>query len=87
MDMKRFQKISMISYIGMGWSAVLVSKPLLETLSWTETAFLLAGGILYSVGAILYGKGSKIPYLHSIWHLFVLGGSAAHFFLVWQLAV
>ncbi len=86
-DMKRFQKLSMAAYLCMGWSAVLVMKPLLENLNVSEIVFLLAGGVFYSIGAILYAKGRKVAYMHSVWHLFVLVGSLMHFLLVWNLAV
>ena len=86
-DMNRFKKLSLVSYICMGWSAVLVMRPLFDRLTILEMVFLLAGGVFYTVGAVLYGKGGKIPYMHSVWHLFVLAGSASHFLLIWQLAV
>ena len=46
---------------------------------------LLAGGILYTVGAALYGVGKKIPYIHPVFHLFVLGGSVLHTISVWAI--
>lgn len=39
---------------------------------------LIAGGVAYTVGAVLYGLGKKVPYMHAVWHLFVLAGSVLH---------
>ncbi|NLG92451.1 MAG: hemolysin III family protein, partial [Clostridiales bacterium] len=44
-------------------------------------------GVLYTVGAVIYGLGKKIKYMHSVWHLFVLGGSVFHYFVIYNIAV
>jgi len=65
----------------MGWVAVVAIKPLLEALPSGGFAWLLAGGIVYTVGALFY-LIKKLPYTHAIWHLFVLGGSTCHYVAV-----
>ena len=66
----------------MGWLAVTIVNPLLDTLSVEAIWWLVAGGVLYSIGAIFY-LVRKIPYNHVIWHVFVILGSAAHFITIY----
>ena len=78
-DLKKYAVLSMICYIGMGWCVVLAADPVLKTIPVPGLIWLLAGGIAYTVGAILYGLGRKHRYMHSVFHLFVLAGSILHF--------
>lgn len=74
-DHNRFRALSMACYIGLGWCVVLILPLALRTLQngfW----WLLAGGIAYTVGAVLYGIGKKNPLFHTVFHLFVVLGSA-----------
>ena len=77
-DLKKFAVFSMICYLAMGWCIVLAWKPLVAALPGGGIRLLLAGGIAYTVGAILYGIGSKKRWFHSIFHLFVVIGSVFH---------
>lgn len=77
-DLKKYDKLSMICYIGMGWLILIAIKPLMDTLPLTGFILLLLGGILYSVGAVLYHIGKKFRYIHSVFHVFVLAGSILH---------
>ena len=74
-DLKRYSKLSMACYIIMGWMIVLTLKPTIAAISWTGFWWLLAGGVAYTVGAVLYGKGKKKRYFHSLFHIFVDLGS------------
>lgn len=74
--------LSMICYIGLGWCIIFAIKPLLDNLEMMGFILLLMGGISYTIGAIFYGFGSKVKYIHSVWHLFVLLGSILHFFSI-----
>ena len=74
-DMKKYGKASMACYITMGWLIVLALKPTIETVGLTGFLWLLAGGLAYTVGAVLYGIGKKRKYFHSVFHVFVLLGS------------
>ena len=71
-DLKKYRVFSMICYIGMGWSIVLVFRPAFDAIGMTGFLWLLAGGISYTVGAILYGLGRTHKYMHSIFHIFVV---------------
>lgn len=72
-----------VLYLVMGWIIVIAIEPLLNNLSTTGFAWLVTGGILYSLGIVFYLTDSRIAYGHFLWHLFVLGGSISHFFAVW----
>ncbi|WP_027409120.1 PAQR family membrane homeostasis protein TrhA [Anoxybacteroides tepidamans] len=80
----RFLYTSTVVYIAMGWLIVFAWKPLVAGLSSEGVTYLVAGGILYTVGALFYVWRGFI-FHHAIWHLFVLGGSMAHFWAVYVL--
>lgn len=84
--------VSSVLYIGMGWTCVLAFTQLLTSMTRAEFGWLLAGGIIYTVGGIIYAL--KLPIFnnkhknfgsHEIFHLFVMGGSACHFILMYSL--
>ena len=84
--------VSSILYIGMGWTCVLAFSQILNNLTRSEFAWLLAGGIIYTIGGIIYAL--KLPIFnnkhknfgsHEIFHLFVMGGSACHFIVMYSL--
>jgi len=78
----RFDKLSTMMYVLMGWQIVLVIKPLMNNLSSEGLQLLFAGGISYTLGAIIYST-KKIHYNHAIFHVFVLFGSLFHFFSIY----
>lgn len=78
----RFDIVSTILYVGMGWIIVFAYKPLVENFDPIGVQWLFAGGISYTIGAILYSI-SKIPLNHAIFHVFVLGGTFCHFFAIY----
>lgn len=77
----RFDKISTIAYVLMGWLIVFAIKPLVHNLPIEGLLWLLAGGLFYTIGAILY-QIKSIKYNHAIFHVFVLLGSFSHFMAV-----
>lgn len=81
-NLEKYDKLSFILYLVMGWMIVFSFKQLLQTLPTTGFVLLLIGGIIYTVGAVIYVIGDKIKYMHSIWHFFVLGGSIFQFFTI-----
>lgn len=80
-DINRWPVFSVLLYIAMGWLGIVALKPSLEYIPAGGIALLLAGGVTYTVGVAFYAL-EKLPYNHTIWHLFVLGASAFHFFAV-----
>ncbi len=81
-DVNKFSKFSLACYILMGWSVVFIARTALKVLSPWQLTWLLVGGIFYTLGAVIYVLGKKIRYMHSLWHLFVLGGSISHFMVL-----
>jgi hemolysin III len=71
-------KISIALYLGMGWLALLAAKPLYNSLPGWGLFWLLAGGVMYSVGVFFFANDHRVRYNHFIWHLFVLTGTACH---------
>lgn len=78
-DLKRYARFSMTCYICMGWCIVMAAKPALQSMPHRALLWILFGGIAYTVGAVLYGLGKKRRYMHTLFHLFVLMGSALQF--------
>ena len=81
-NLEKFKYISFPLYLIMGWMIVFSLKALITNLSTTGLYLLLIGGIVYTLGAVLYLIGGKVKYMHSIWHFFVLGGSIFQFFSI-----
>ena len=77
-DLRKYNVFSMVCYIGMGWSILPFLPQSVAALSGPGIALVLAGGIAYTLGAVLYGLGSKIRWMHSVFHLFVVLGSVLH---------
>ncbi len=78
-DLKKYRVFSMIIYIIMGWCIIVAIKPIIRVMSVPGFLLLLAGGISFTIGAVLYGLGKRKRYMHSVFHLFVLMGSILQF--------
>lgn len=79
----RYDKLSTIMYILMGWQIILVINPLIDVFSLEGLRLLFAGGVFYTVGALIYSS-KKIKYNHAIFHVFVLLGSTSHYLCVYN---
>ena len=77
----RYPKVALLSYLAMGWLIVIAAPQLADAIGPSGMAWLVAGGVCYSVGAIFYAL-ERIPFNHAVWHLFVLGGGICHFLSV-----
>jgi hemolysin III len=77
----RYPRLALALYLLMGWMAVLVIRPMIEHVPAPGAVLMALGGLLYTAGVWFYVRDHK-PYSHAIWHLFVLGGSACHYFAV-----
>lgn len=86
-DLRQYRVFSMICYIVMGWGVAAFLPQTVHALTATGFYLLLAGGISYTAGAILYGIGSKRRYFHCAFHVFVLLGSVFHFVAVYLFAL
>ncbi len=78
----RFKWMHLLTYVGMGWVGAVAIPEMMEKLADSTFTLIVAGGIVYTVGVIFYVM-ERIPFSHSIWHLFVLGGSTCHFIAVY----
>ncbi|MCU4608369.1 PAQR family membrane homeostasis protein TrhA [Acinetobacter ursingii] len=78
----RFQKISLIAYLLMGWTAVLLIDDMQRYLSKDALIFLVTGGLAYTIGALFYAL-KKVRYTHAIWHVFVLMGARLQFLSIY----
>ena len=79
----RYDKLSTVMYILMGWQIILVINPLIDVFSPEGMRLLFAGGVFYTVGALIYSS-KKIKYNHAIFHVFVLLGSTSHYLCVYN---
>ncbi|QXO17352.1 PAQR family membrane homeostasis protein TrhA [Vibrio ostreae] len=78
----RFEKLSLVTYLAMGWLSLVVIYQLALNLDIGGLTLLALGGVVYSLGVIFY-VAQRIPYNHAIWHGFVLGGCACHFMAIY----
>lgn len=80
-NVEKFKWVSLVLYVGMGWTAIFAIKDIASVLPRSGFILLLAGGIAYTVGVIFYIM-KKVKYMHAVWHLFVLLGSILHYLCV-----
>jgi len=77
----RFKRLAIGFYLGLGWMALVAIKPLIDAVATGGLVLLLVGGLCYSLGVIFYVR-RQMAYHHAVWHLFVLAGSASHYFAI-----
>ena len=83
---KPFKRLSLALYLGMGWVALIAVDPMLKLVDTGGLVLLLIGGLTYSLGVIFY-VWHRLSFNHAIWHLFVLAGSAFHFFAIFYYVI
>jgi len=74
--------LSLVIYAIMGWVIVIAVKPLLDNIDTAGFVWLVTGGLLYTFGIVFYAFDTRFRHWHGIWHLFVIGGSLAHYFAI-----
>lgn len=77
----RFEKLSVLAYVLMGWLCVVAVNELVANIPRGGLIWLAAGGAAYTIGVVFYAL-HRVPYMHAVWHLFVMGGSVCHYFAV-----
>jgi hemolysin III len=75
---------SLAIYLIMGWVAVVGVVPMIDALKWEGFLWVAAGGVIYTLGTVFYFFDEKFKHWHGIWHLFVLGGAAVHYFAIFR---
>lgn len=78
-DLDKYSKLSMACYLILGWFAIFIIKPLFVYIGLKGVMYLIGGGISYSIGAVLYGIGKKKRYMHFVFHIFVVIGTALQY--------
>ncbi len=79
---ERFKVAWVLMYLGMGWLAVLAMRELFLLLPPAGFWLVVTGGLFYTVGVLFFVLGRTVPFMHTVWHLFVLAGSACHYFAI-----
>ena len=74
--------LSVVIYLLMGWVVVVALVPLRQALAPAGFAWLVAGGLFYTVGIVFYALDTRLRHAHGVWHLFVLAGSACHYYAI-----
>ncbi|MBE6144986.1 MAG: hemolysin III family protein [Firmicutes bacterium] len=87
LNVEKYKVVSIVCNLLLGWAALLIIKPLIAACPSTGLSLLIWGGVVYSIGAILYGLGHKVRYMHSVFHFFVIGGSLLHYLMIFFYAV
>ena len=82
-SLRRFAKVSVACYLLMGWMVLLAYRPMSRVIAPGGISLLIWGGAVYSLGAIVYGIGSRKKFFHSIFHFFVVGGTVLHFLSIY----
>ena len=77
-DLNKYMVFSMVCYMAIGWCIVFKLPLLIQAIGWGGFLLILGGGLLYTVGAVLYGKGRTKPFMHCVFHVFVILGSVCH---------
>ena len=81
-DLKKFKVFSMVCYIFMGWGIILFLPQAMAVMSTAGFYWLLAGGIAYTIGAVLFGLGKRLRWMHSVFHIFVILGSLLQYLAI-----
>ncbi len=79
---RRTRRLSLVLYLLMGWLVLIAIKPLVHAMPAGGLAWLVAGGLVYSLGVYFYVHDERVQHYHGVWHVFVLGGSFCHFMCV-----
>ena len=83
-DMHKFRVFSMIAYLAMGWCVLFCIRETMQTVGGRGMLLIFLGGVLYTIGAVIYmiGKKKNTPYVHMVFHIFVLFACILHFFAI-----
>ena len=81
-NLEKYQLVSVLCHLTVGWSSLLLMRKLLPHMHQIGIAYLILGGCMYTIGAVLYRIGRYKKYMHSIFHFFCLAGSIVHFLMI-----
>jgi hemolysin III len=78
----RLHNVSVSAYVLLGWLPIVAIKPIVAIVPGAVLGWVLAGGLLYTVGTLFLLRDDRVPYFHAAWHVFVIAGSACHYYAV-----
>lgn len=79
---RRVERVSTSAYVMLGWMPIIILKPLADRVTAAGLAWVVAGGLAYTIGVIFFTNDRKVPYFHAVWHVCVVLGSTCHYFAV-----
>ena len=83
----RLHNVAVWAYVCLGWMPVVAVKPILEVMPSGALLWIVAGGACYTLGTLFLLRDERVPFFHAVWHLFVMAGSACHFYAVYRYIV
>jgi hemolysin III len=83
----RLQTVAVSAYVVLGWMPVIAIKPILEIMPTAALGWMLLGGIFYTAGTFFLMRDERVPFYHTVWHVFVIAGSACHYYAVMRFVV
>lgn len=83
----RLETVAVSAYVCLGWMPVVAVKPIVELMPSAALAWIVAGGLCYTIGTLFLLRDERVPFFHAIWHLFVIAGSACHYYAVLRYVV
>ena len=83
----RLHNVAVSAYVLLGWLPIVAIKPIVATIPGEALLWMLLGGVFYTLGTLFLMRDEKVPYFHAVWHVFVMAGSACHFFAVMRFVV
>lgn len=83
-DLNKYSRFSMGCYLAMGWCVIFSLRETITAMTWPGFAYILVGGVAYTLGALLYLIGKKKPYRHFVFHLFVVVAAVVQFVGIWK---
>ena len=83
----KLHNVAVSAYVLNGWLPLLAIKPIIETAPGGALLWMLAGGLFYTAGVVFLMRDDRVPIFHAVWHVFVILGSACHYYAVWRFAV
>jgi hemolysin III len=83
----RLHNVAVSAYVLNGWLPVVAIKPIIETAPGGALAWMLIGGVFYTAGTVFLMRDERVPIFHAVWHVFVIAGSACHYYAMYQWVV
>jgi hemolysin III len=80
----RLNTVAVSAYVMMGWMPTIAVKPIIEIAPAGALLWMMAGGLFYTAGTLFLIRDDRVPLFHAVWHVFVIAGSACHYYAMWR---